>query len=109
MAEIRFTEKAEAKVREIVGGQDPKPEYLRLGVRGGGCSGFEYTMVFENEKQELDKVFELNGFKVIVDAMSLQYLDGAEVDYIETLEASGFKFSNPNAKSTCGCGSSFGA
>jgi iron-sulfur cluster assembly accessory protein len=87
--------------------QTPVPTGLRLGVVGGGCSGFSYSMQFENGAGAMDKTFEYEGLKVYVDATSLMYLQGASVDYIETLEGAGFKFDNPNTKSTCGCGSSF--
>ncbi|MCC6362911.1 MAG: iron-sulfur cluster assembly accessory protein [Bryobacterales bacterium] len=106
---IQLTERAADKVREILQAQDPKPAGLRIAVVGGGCSGFSYSMAFENTPQMLDKTYSYNDLKVFVDQASLLYLDGAEVDYVETLEGSGFKFSNPNVKSTCGCGSSFNA
>ena len=76
-------------------------------VRGGGCSGFQYSMAFENQSGMMDKVFSFDDLKVFVDATSLMYLNGCIVDYVETLEAAGFKFENPQVKSTCGCGSSF--
>jgi iron-sulfur cluster assembly accessory protein len=79
---------------------------LRVYVQGGGCSGFQYGMVLD-EAAEGDEVFELQGVKVIVDPMSLRYLEGAEVDYKEDLLGGGFAIKNPNAKSTCGCGHSF--
>jgi iron-sulfur cluster assembly protein len=104
---IQLTETAVGKVREILDGQEPKPAGLRISVVGGGCSGFSYSMAFENTPNMLDKTYNFSGLKVFVDQASLLYLDGAEVDYVETLEGSGFKFSNPNTKSTCGCGSSF--
>ena len=104
---IQLTEKAVTKVQEILNSQEPKPAGLRIAVVGGGCSGFSYSMAFENTPSMLDKTYAFNGLKVFVDQASLSYLDGAEVDYVETLEGSGFKFSNPNVKSTCGCGSSF--
>ncbi|MBM3812602.1 MAG: iron-sulfur cluster assembly accessory protein [Acidimicrobiia bacterium] len=106
---ISLTEKAVGKVREILDSQDPKPAGLRIAVVGGGCSGFSYSMAFENTPNMLDKTYNYDGLSVFVDQASLLYLDGAEVDYVETLEGSGFKFSNPNVKSTCGCGSSFSA
>lgn len=107
---LTLTPTAVKKVKEIMDAQDPKPTALRLGVRGGGCSGFQYSMQFEAEgKGPMDKSFEADGLTVIVDATSYMYLDGCEVDYLETLDASGFKFNNPNVKSTCGCGSSFNA
>jgi iron-sulfur cluster assembly accessory protein len=104
---IQITEKAAGKVKEIMSSQDPAPAGLRISVVGGGCSGFSYSMAFENQPNMLDKTYDYNGLKVFVDQASLLYLDGAEVDFVETLEGSGFKFNNPQVKSTCGCGSSF--
>src|SRR5512138_2382980 len=106
---IQLTERAVGKVQEILDQQEPKPAGLRISVVGGGCSGFSYSMAFENTPNMLDKTYSFNGLKVFVDQASMLYLDGAEVDYVETLEGSGFKFNNPNVKSTCGCGSSFNA
>jgi iron-sulfur cluster assembly accessory protein len=102
-----LTPSAIAKVKEIMASQVPVPAGLRLSVVGGGCSGFQYSMAFENGAGMMDKVFDFDGLKVYVDATSLMYLGGAHVDYVETLEGAGFKFENPNVKSTCGCGSSF--
>lgn len=102
-----LTDNAIAKVKEIMAQQDPVPAGLRVGVVGGGCSGFSYNMSFENAPGMMDKVFTFDGLKVFVDATSVMYLNGCVVDYVETLEAAGFKFENPNVKSTCGCGSSF--
>jgi len=104
---IQLTERALGKVKEILETQDPQPGGLRIAVVGGGCSGFSYSMAFENNPGFLDKTYDFAGLKVFVDQASMLYLDGAEVDYVETLEGSGFKFSNPNVRSTCGCGSSF--
>jgi len=104
---VRLTDNAVSKVREIMATQDPLPAGLRIGVVGGGCSGFQYSMSFENQSGMMDKVYDFNGLKVFVDATSLMYLNGCVVDYVETLEAAGFKFENPTVKSTCGCGSSF--
>jgi iron-sulfur cluster assembly accessory protein len=104
---VRLTDTAVNKVREIMATQDPLPAGLRIGVVGGGCSGFQYSMSFENQAGMMDKVYDFNGLKVFVDATSLMYLNGCVVDYLETLEAAGFKFENPTVKSTCGCGSSF--
>lgn len=106
---VQLTENAVSKVKEILSSQEPTPAGLRIAVVGGGCSGFSYSMAFENTPNMLDKTYTYDGLKVFVDQASLLYLDGAEVDYVETLEGSGFKFSNPNVKSTCGCGSSFSA
>lgn len=104
---VTLTSAAAAKVREIMATQDPLPAGLRIGVVGGGCSGFQYSMSFENAAGMLDKVFNFEGVKVFVDPTSLMYLNGCTVDYVETIEAAGFKFDNPSVKSTCGCGSSF--
>ncbi|HXG34238.1 MAG TPA: iron-sulfur cluster assembly accessory protein [Bryobacteraceae bacterium] len=106
---IQLTERAIGKVKEIMETQDPKPAGLRIAVVGGGCSGFTYSMAFENNPGLLDKVYNFDGLKVFIDQASMLYLDGAEVDYVETIEGSGFKFTNPNVRSTCGCGSSFSA
>jgi iron-sulfur cluster assembly accessory protein len=104
---LTLTPQAIAKVREIMATQDPLPAGLRIGVAGGGCSGFQYSMAFENQSGMMDKVFGFEDLKVFIDATSLMYLDGCVVDYVESNEASGFKFDNPNVRSTCGCGSSF--
>jgi iron-sulfur cluster assembly accessory protein len=104
---LTLSDAAVEKVREIMATQDPLPAGLRIGVVGGGCSGFQYSMSFENQQGMMDKVFHYGELKVFVDATSLMYLNGCVVDYVETLEAAGFKFDNPNTKSTCGCGSSF--
>jgi iron-sulfur cluster insertion protein len=106
-APVILTPNAVAKVKEIMAQQDPMPAGLRIGVVGGGCSGFSYSMNFENAPGMMDKVLTFDDLKVFVDATSLMYLNGCTVDYLETLEAAGFKFENPNVKSTCGCGSSF--
>jgi len=104
---IILTSTAVSKVKEIMAQQDPVPAGLRIGVVGGGCSGFSYSMSFENAPGVMDKVYKFEGLNVYVDATSAMYLNGCTVDYVETLEAAGFKFENPNVKSTCGCGSSF--
>jgi iron-sulfur cluster assembly accessory protein len=106
-APITLTASAVSKVKEIMAQQNPVPAGLRVGVVGGGCSGFSYSMSFENGAGMMDKVFDMEGLKVYVDATSVMYLNGCIVDYVETLEGAGFKFENPNVKSTCGCGSSF--
>ncbi len=104
---LNFTSNAVSKVKEIMAQQNPVPAGLRVGVVGGGCSGFSYSMSFENGAGMMDKTFDFEGLKVFVDATSLMYLKGVSIDYLETLEGAGFKFDNPNVKSTCGCGSSF--
>ncbi len=106
---IQITERAVDKVKEILDQQEPKPAGLRIAVVGGGCSGFSYSMAFESAPNMLDKTYNYQDLKVFVDQASLLYLDGCEVDYIESIEGAGFKFNNPNVKSTCGCGSSFQA
>lgn len=104
---IGLTPVAASKVKEIMTQQNPVPAALRVAVVGGGCSGFSYHMAFENQVNGTENVYEFDGLKVLVDQMSEMYLEGVEIDYIETLEGAGFKFNNPNVKSTCGCGSSF--
>jgi iron-sulfur cluster assembly accessory protein len=104
---IQLTDVAAGKVKEIMGQQNPVPTVLRVAVVGGGCSGFSYHMAFDNQENPSDNVYQFDGVKVVVDQMSEMYLDGVQIDYIETLEGAGFKFNNPNVKSTCGCGSSF--
>jgi iron-sulfur cluster assembly accessory protein len=106
---VQLTETAIGKVNEILSSQEPKPAGLRISVVGGGCSGFSYSMAFENSPGMLDKTYKFGDLQVFVDQASLLYLEGAEVDYVESMEGSGFKFNNPNVKSTCGCGSSFSA
>jgi iron-sulfur cluster assembly accessory protein len=105
---VELTPIAITKVKEILQQQNPAPTGLRVAVVGGGCSGFSYHMAFENQLNEnADNVYEFDGLKVMVDQMSEMYLDGITIDYVETIEGAGFKFNNPNVKSTCGCGSSF--
>ena len=104
---VSLTAAATAKVREIMATQDPIPAGLRIGVVGGGCSGFQYSMSFENQSGMMDKVYRFDDLKVFVDATSAMYLSNCVVDYVETLEAAGFKFEDAAVKSTCGCGSSF--
>ncbi len=106
---IQLTETAVNKVKEILAAQQPMPAGLRIAVVGGGCSGFNYSMAFENDPGLLDKIYDFSGLKVYIDQASMLYLDGAQVDYVETLEGAGFKFNNPNVRNTCGCGSSFSA
>jgi iron-sulfur cluster assembly accessory protein len=106
-APISLTPNAIAKVKGIMAQQNPAPVGLRMGVVGGGCSGFSYSLQFDTSAGMMDKVFDMDGLKVFVDATSIMYLNGCRVDYVETLEGAGFKFENPNVKSTCGCGSSF--
>ena len=104
---VQLTEVAAGKVKEIMAQQNPAPSALRVAVVGGGCSGFSYHMAFDTQENPSDNVYQCDGVKLLVDQMSEMYLDGVQIDYIETLEGAGFKFNNPNVKSTCGCGSSF--
>ena len=104
---LQLTDNAAAKVKEIIAQQNPSPAGLRVAVVGGGCSGFSYHMAFDNQENPTDNVYQFDGLKVMVDQMSEMYLDGVQIDYVETIEGAGFKFNNPNVKSTCGCGSSF--
>ncbi len=104
---IHLTEAAAAKVREIRETEGLGDQGLRVRVIGGGCSGFSYDLFFEDEVSDLDQRFESRGITMYVDMMSCQYLEGVEIDYVESLHGAGFKFNNPTAKSTCGCGSSF--
>ena len=104
---IDLTPKAAEKVKEIRDAEGLEGQGLRVRVLGGGCSGFSYDLYFEDETTELDQSFESHGIPIYVDMMSYQYLEGVEIDYVEGLHGAGFKFLNPQAKSTCGCGSSF--
>ena len=106
---ITITDKAAAKVKEIAQAESLTEQGLRLRVVGGGCAGFSYDLYFEDKVGEMDETFESNGVKLYVDPMSFQYLDGAEIDYREGLEGAQFVIRNPNAATTCGCGSSFTA
>lgn len=104
---LRITPVAAAKVNEIRDAEGIESTMaLRLRVVGGGCAGFSYDLYFD-EPAEVDRQFEVAGVRCVVDEMSLMYLVGTEVDYVEGLQGAGFKFQNPNVKSTCGCGSSF--
>ncbi len=107
---VKLTEAAVKKIKEIMAQQNPQLTAVRIGVRGGGCSGFQYAMALDDgEKDENDNEIDYDGLKVRVDNMSAMYLEGCEVDYIEQLDGAGFKFINPNVKNTCGCGQSFDA
>ena len=105
---IEITEKGAEKVREFLAAQGETDELagLRLGVRGGGCSGFQYQLAFDRRRDE-DEVFESRGLNVLVDRASLPYVRGAIIDYVDALTGAGFKVENPNVIAACGCGSSF--
>lgn len=102
-----FSDSAVAKVRELVEEEENPELKLRVFVTGGGCSGFQYGFSFDENQEEDDTVIEREGVKLLVDSMSYQYLVGATIDYQEGLQGSQFVVQNPNASSTCGCGSSF--
>jgi iron-sulfur cluster assembly protein len=104
---ITLTEVAAGKVKELLDGQqDASEQALRVAVRGGGCSGFQYALAFDKVKED-DHVFEDRGVSVIVDNVSMQFVFGSEVDYVEGLQGAGFSVNNPNVVAACGCGSSF--
>ena len=103
-----FSNSAAMKVRQLIDEEGDQNLMLRVFVSGGGCSGFQYGMMIEENGQGSgDQVFESHGIKLFVDPISIQYLKNAEVDFIDTITGGGFTIKNPNAKSTCGCGSSF--
>ena len=105
--EITLTASAAQAVRELLEKRNLEGYALRVFVSGGGCSGFQYGMALEGNVRENDLSFEQEGVKMVVDEISIDYLRGATVDYIDDIMGSGFKIDNPNAVSTCGCGSSF--
>lgn len=104
-----FTDNAADKVRQLIDEEGNPDLKLRVFVSGGGCSGFQYGFTFEEDRQEDDTAMVKNGVTLLVDPMSYQYLVGAEIDYQENVEGAQFVIKNPNATSTCGCGSSFSA
>ena len=105
---ITFTDRGAEKVQEFLDSQnaDAATSGLRVGVRGGGCSGFQYALAFDTQRDG-DEVFEDHGLRILVDTPSLPYVHGAIVDYVESLQGAGFKVENPNVVAACGCGSSF--
>lgn len=102
-----FTESAASKVRELIAEENNEALMLRVFISGGGCSGFQYGFTFDENIAEGDTVVEKGGVKLLIDPMSFMYLTGAEIDYTESLEGAQFVIRNPNATTTCGCGSSF--
>ncbi len=108
-APLIFTDSAANKVKELINEEGNEELKLRVFVTGGGCSGFQYGFTFDEETSEDDTAMQKNGVTLLIDPMSYQYLIGAEIDYQENLEGSQFVIKNPNATSTCGCGSSFSA
>lgn len=104
---IKFTDKGAEKVQEFLASQSADPTAgLRVGVRGGGCSGFQYQLAFDEERDG-DVVFEDRGLRLLVDGPSLPYVDGSQIDYVDSLQGAGFQVNNPNVVAACGCGSSF--
>ena len=96
------------KIKELIAEENNPNLKLRMFVQGGGCSGFQYGFTFDEDVNEDDFDLEFNGVHLLIDSMSSQYLNGAEIDYTESLQGSQFSIKNPNAQTTCGCGSSFG-
>ena len=106
---ITITDSAIAKFKELQIKKNAVGQFLRLSIKGGGCSGFSYAMDFTDKTESTDKNWEVNGLKVVCDPKSYLYLNSMTLDYVDDIIDSGFKFNNPNVKSTCGCGSSFNA
>ena len=106
---ITLTDKAAIKVKQILKNENKEGSALRVAVKGGGCSGFTYNLIFDDRTSETDQIFEDKGVRIYIDAKSFLYLNGTELDYFENLTGSGFTFNNPNAVRSCGCGSSFQA
>lgn len=104
---LKFTEKAIKKIKHLIAIQKNHSSKLRIYINGGGCSGFQYQFVFDTSVHKDDIIITQSNISLIIDPISLQYLYGGEIDYLENLEGSKFIVSNPNAKNTCGCGSSF--
>ena len=106
---INVTESAAGKIRELLAEEGKTESGLRVFVQGGGCSGFQYGLMIEESGGVGDMQFESNGVRLVIDPVSISYLRGAEVDFVDTITGGGFTIKNPNATSTCGCGSSFSA
>ena len=102
---LKLTKSAAEKIKQLL--TERKYIGVRVGVQGGGCSGFQYKLEFEESNSSSDRTIESHGVKLFIDTKSLLYLAGTEIDYVDTLAGSGFKFVNPSAKRTCGCGESF--
>ena len=103
---VTITDTATAKIKELMNGQAEQETGLRLAVRGGGCSGFQYALAFD-EQRDGDKIYEYNDVRVLIDSQSLPFVDGSEVDYVDGLQGAGFAVNNPNVVAACGCGQSF--
>jgi iron-sulfur cluster assembly protein len=101
---VTLTDKAAGKVKELMNGD--AQQGLRVAIRGGGCSGFQYALAFDQQRDE-DQVFEYSDIRLLIDRESLPFVDGSEVDYVEGLQGAGFAVNNPNVVAACGCGQSF--
>ncbi len=106
---INVSEVAATKINELLAEEGKAGSGLRVFVQGGGCSGFQYGLMIEENNGVADQVYESNGIRLFVDPVSISYLKGAEVDFVDTVTGGGFTIKNPNATSTCGCGQSFSA
>ena len=106
---IKVSDIAKQKAAQLMSedGFNPETDFIRVGVKSGGCSGLEYVLKFDNQKEENDQIFEDNGVKIIIDKKSILYLAGTVLEYSGGLNGKGFVFNNPNASRTCGCGESF--
>jgi iron-sulfur cluster assembly accessory protein len=104
---LTLTDNAAEKVKGLIAQEEEEDLALRIGVRPGGCSGFQYNIYFDDEVNDDDEVFETNGVRVLIDAMSVPYITGSEFDYVDGLTGAGFAVNNPNVQGGCGCGSSF--
>jgi iron-sulfur cluster assembly accessory protein len=104
---LQMTDRAVEKVKELMAKENKEGHGLRVAVKGGGCSGFQYGLLYEKDKQDGDQVLEFDGLQVFIDPNSGPYLDEVTVDYVDGLSGAGFKIDNPKASGSCGCGSSF--
>src|SRR5690606_6501917 len=104
---VTLSDRAASEVKGLLEQQQKPEAMLRVFVAGGGCSGFQYGMSLEEEASEGDQTFDINGVKVVIDPRSAQYMEGAEIDYVDSMMGGGFKIDNPQAASSCGCGQSF--
>jgi iron-sulfur cluster assembly protein len=106
---VILTDNAASEVKRLIDAQDLHDHNLRVGVEGGGCSGLMYSLHLDNQIRDTDKVFESKGIKLVMDSRSIVYLSGTKIDFVNSMMGGGFKFINPNASRSCGCGSSFSA
>ena len=104
---ITVSDKAVSKIKEILDSEQKSDGFIRVGIKGGGCSGFTYVLDIEEHQKEGDQLYNFDNVKVLVDSKSIIYLAGTELDYTDGLNGAGFVFNNPNAQRTCGCGNSF--